>query len=217
MRLRSVNVSLPKTVPYRDGTLTTGIYKEPVAGRVQVHSLHLEGDGQADLVAHGGEFKAIYVYPYEHYATWQHELGRDDFAYGQFGENFTVDGMLETDVHVGDVYRVGTAVVQVTQPRVPCFKLAHKMGIPTFVKTFLKANRSGFYLRVLEEGEVGAGDEFELVRADPMLMSVAEINYVLYFDKDNYESARRALQIDGMSPGWRESFEGILAGAPEAK
>jgi len=185
LKLLCVSVSLPKDIPYRDGTLTTGIYKEPIHERVMLHSLSLEGDGQADLNAHGGFYKAVYVYPHEHYTTWAKELERDDFTFGQFGENFTVEGMLETDVNVGDMYRIGEAIVQVTQPRVPCFKLAHKMGIPTFVKTFLQANRSGFYLRVLEEGTVGAEDDIELIKADPVGMSVAEINHLLYFDKSN--------------------------------
>lgn len=175
-----------------------------------LHSLSIDGDGQADLKSHGGEYKAAYVYPYEHYATWQTELGRGDFAYGQFGENFTVTGMLERDVHIGDVYRIGGALVQVTQPRVPCFKLAFKMGLPDFVKTFLRANRSGFYLRVLEEGEVGAGDEIELVKSDPQSMSVAGINHLLYFDNDNIERAQKALLIEGMSPAWRDSFVDIV-------
>jgi MOSC domain-containing protein YiiM len=210
LKLLSVNVSQPKEIPYRDSTLITSIYKEQINQRIMLHTLSLEGDGQADLKNHGGIYKAVYAYPHEHYATWADELGRDDFTMGQFGENFTVDGMLETDVHVGDMYRIGSALVQVTQPRVPCFKLAHKMGIPTFVKTFLKANRSGFYLRVLEEGEVGAGDDIELVKADPIGMSVAEVNYLLYFDNTNVENAKRALQIDGMAPGWVGSFEEIV-------
>ena len=210
MKLISVNVSQPKEVPYRDGTLLTGIYKEPINTRVMLHSLNLEGDGQADLNAHGGFYKAVYVYPHEHYATWAEELERNDFIYGQFGENFTVEGMLERNVNLGDMYRIGEAIVQVTQPRVPCFKLAHKMGIPSFVKTFLKANRSGFYLRVLEEGTVGAEDDIELIKSDPVGMSVAEINYLLYFDNTNVEQAKRALQIEGMAPGWVNSFEEIV-------
>lgn len=187
MKLLAVSVSQPKEVPYRDGTLVTGIYKELINDRVMLRNLGLDGDGQADLNAHGGIYKAAYVYPDEHYAYWSSELERDDFTFGQFGENFTVEGMLETDVNVGDLYRIGEAIVQVTQPRVPCFKLAHKLGIPSFVKTFLKANRSGFYLRVLEEGTVGAEDDIELIKADPVGMSVAEINYLLYFDNTNVE------------------------------
>lgn len=216
MKLLSVNVSQPKEVPFGKKTLSTGIYKDPINERVMLRTLNLDGDGQADLNAHGGIYKAAYVYPYEHYAYWSQTVDTVEFNYGQFGENFTTEGMLETEINVGDVYRVGKALVQVTQPRVPCFKLAHKMGIPTFVKTFLQANRPGFYLRVIEEGEVGAGDTIELVKADPIGMSVAEINYLLYFDKSNVESAKRALQIDGMSPGWIGSFEDIVAQAERA-
>jgi len=211
MKIRSIQVSKPKYVDYRGDVMSTGIYKEPIEGRVMLRELNLDGDGQADLQAHGGTYKAVYVYPYEHYAYWSAELDRDDLTNGQFGENFTTEGLLETEVNVGDIYRVGGALVQVTQPRVPCFKLAHKMGIPTFVKTFLKANKSGFYLRVLEEGEVGAGDGITLETPDPVGMSVAEMNYLLYFDNKNVEQAERALGIDGMSPGWRGSFESIVA------
>jgi len=211
VKLLSIQISKPKTVPYRDDEMTTGIFKEPIEGRVMLHQLNLDGDGQADLQAHGGIYKAVYVYPHENYGYWADELDRDDLRYGQFGENFTVEGMLETDVNVGDIYRVGDALVQVTQPRVPCYKLAHKMGIPTFVKTFMQANKPGFYLRVLEEGEVGAGDEITLETPDPIGMSVAEMNYLLYFDKKNVENASRALDIEGMSPGWRGSFEAIVA------
>lgn len=211
MNLLSINVSQPKAVPYGDETLITGIYKEPIEGRLKLSFTNLEGDGQADLTNHGGIYKAVYCYPHEHYAYWSRELGRDDLTVGQFGENFTTEGMLETDVHVGDTFRIGTVLVQVTQPRVPCFKLAHKMGIPTFVKTFLKANRSGFYLRVLEEGEVSGGDTIALVQADPVGMSVSEINYLLYFDKSNVDAAKRALEIEGMSPGWYSSFAEIVA------
>jgi len=211
VKLLSIQVSKPKTVPYRNDEMTTGIFKEPIEGRVMLRQLNLDGDGQADLQAHGGIYKAVYVYPHENYAYWADELDRDDLRYGQFGENFTVEGMLEIDVNVGDIYRVGDALVQVTQPRVPCYKLAHKMGIPTFVKTFMQANKPGFYLRVLEEGEVGTGDEITLETPDPVGMSVAEMNYLLYFDKKNVENARRALGIEGMSPGWRGSFEAIVA------
>lgn len=210
MTLLSINVSPPKDVPFGNKTLTTGIYKEPIEGRVMLHTLNLEGDGQADLKAHGGIYKAAYVYAYDHYAFWSNELGRDDFTDGQFGENFTVQGMLDTDVTVGSIYQLGDARVQVTQPRVPCFKLAHKMGIPTFVKTFMQAKRTGFYLRVLEEGEVGAGDTFELVTADPIGMSVTDIFHLLYFDKTNLEQVQRAVQIKGMSPGWYDSFAQLL-------
>ena len=217
MSLLSINVSAPKEVPYEGKTLLTGIYKEPIEGQVMLHTMGLDGDGQADLKAHGGTYKAVYVYSHDHYASWSQELGRDDFSYGQFGENFTVQGMLETDVLIGSIYRLGDVLVQVTQPRVPCFKLAHKMGIPTFVKTFMQSERTGFYLRVLEEGNVRAGDTFELVTPDPVGMSVRDIFYLLYFDKTNIEQVQRAVQIEGMTPSWIESFQEILGSKVESE
>jgi MOSC domain-containing protein YiiM len=211
MKLLSVNVSLPVKVPYRGKTVTTGIFKEPVGGRVMLRTLNLDGDGQADLVGHGGIYKAAYVYSVENHDYWKRELDRPDFAFGQFGENFTVEGMLEDEIHIGDVFRVGGALVEVTQPRVPCFKLGIKMGLPRFVKMFLASCRVGFYLRVLEEGEVGAGDGFERVRTDPERMTVREMCHLLYFDPANLEGARKALRIRALSPGWRQSFEERLA------
>ncbi len=212
-KLLSVNVSLPKEVPYRGETLLTGIYKEPVEGRVMLRTLNLDGDGQADLQAHGGIHKAVYVYPYEHYAPWAHELGRDDFVFGQFGENFTTEGLLEDAVFIGDVYRIGEALVEVTQPRAPCFKLAHKMKLPTFVKTFTRSERAGFYVRVLEEGEVGAGDLIERVHTDAAQMSVKAVFHLLFFDRDNIEQAERAANIPALAPGWRDSFAEIVSRA----
>jgi MOSC domain-containing protein YiiM len=173
--------------------------------------MNLDGDGQADLTAHGGIYKAAYVYSTENYDYWKRELGRTDFAFGQFGENFTVEGMPEDEVHVGDVFRVGGALVEVTQPRVPCYKLGIRMGLPQFVKMFLASCRVGFYLRVLEEGEVGAGDVFDRVRTDPERMSVREICRLLYFDPENLRGAKKALRIRALSPGWRRSFVERLA------
>ena len=147
------------------------------------------------------------MYSIEQYEHWQKELGRDDFRHGQFGENFTVDGMPDDKTHVGDVFRVGNALVQVTQPRVPCYRLGIKMGSPEFTKRFLQSNRVGFYMRVLQEGEVGAGDLIELVETDPQRMTVREMNRLLYFDPKNVEDAKRPLRIDALSPGWRGSFE----------
>ena len=213
MKLLSVNVSLPTEVLYRGKTITTGIFKEPVNGRVMLRTLNLDGDGQADLKGHGGIHKAAYVYSIENYDYWKRELDRTDFGFGQFGENFTVEGMLEDEIHVGDVFRVGNALVEVTQPRVPCYKLGIKMGLPRFVKMFLASCRVGFYLRVLEEGEVGAGDVFHRVKTDPERMTVREICQLLYFDPENLEEARKALRIRALSPGWRQSFEERLAKA----
>lgn len=210
MKLLSVNVSLPKTVSIDGRTYSTGIYKEAVSGRIHLGGLNLAGDGQGDLKNHGGEFQAVYCYPYEHYAYWANQLARDDFAYGQFGENFTTEGLLESEVCVGDTICIGGAVVQVTQPRVPCYKLANKMRIPGFDKTFLRANRSGFYVRVLEEGDVGAGDSIVQMSRDPIGMTVAEINAALYLKKNPHD-AERALKIEALSPGWKRSFEKLLA------
>ena len=212
MKLLSVNVSLPKTVSFGERTYDTGIYKTAVGGPLPLKRLNLAGDGQGDRKNHGGEYQAVYCYPHEHYATWSAELARADFAFGQFGENFTTLGLLEDEVCIGDTFRVGESLVQVTQPRVPCYKLADKMGIPGFDKTFLRANRSGFYVRVLEEGAVEAGDSIALISKDPIGMNVAEVNAALYLDK-SAAAAERALQIDALSPGWKRSFERLLARA----
>jgi MOSC domain-containing protein YiiM len=213
MTLKSVNVSMPKDVVHNGKSVTTGIFKEPVEGRVMLHRLNLDGDGQADLWGHGGAFRAVYVYSFENYAYWARELGRDDFAIAQFGENFTVEGMLEDHIHVGDVFRVGSALVEVSQPRVPCYKLAIKMGIEGFQNQFLASGRMGFYVRVLEEGEVGAGDTIELVKRDPRAMTVRQVNELLYFDKANLKGTAEALDIPALSHGWKGSFEERLAKA----
>ena len=211
MKLLSINVSPPTEVVHNGETLTTGIFKKPVEGRVMLGTLNLDGDGQADLVGHGGIYKAAYAYSIENYEYWRRELGRTDLAFGQFGENFTVEGMTEDEVHIGDVFRVGGAVVEVTQPRVPCYKLGIKMGLRGFEKTFLASCRVGYYLRVSEEGEVGAGDVLDRVGSDPERMTVREICHLLYFDPENLEAARKALRIRALSPGWRQSFEERLA------
>jgi MOSC domain-containing protein YiiM len=211
MKLLSVNVSRPREVAHGSETVTTGIFKEPAEGRVMLGTLNLDGDGQADLVGHGGIYKAAYAYSVENYEYWKRELRREDLAFGQFGENFTVEGMPEDEVHIGDVFRVGGALVEVTQPRVPCYKLALKMGLKGFEKRFLATCRVGFYLRVLEEGEVGAGDGVDRVRIDPERITVREMCHLLYFDPENLEGARKALRIRALSPGWRQSFEQRLA------
>jgi MOSC domain-containing protein YiiM len=213
MRLLAVSVGTPKEVPYvdrkgRQKTTISGIFKSPVDGRVMLRHNNLDGDGQADLEAHGGPDKAVYVYARENYDFWATELGRDDFAEaGQFGENFTVEGMSDEDVCIGDRFRLGGSLVEVTQPRVPCFKLGILMGIDNFQKRFAEQCRTGFYLRVLEEGEVGAGDAIERAGLGAVRMSVRDVMHLLYFEPDNIEGARKALKIDAMSPGWRGSFE----------
>ena len=213
----SVNVSLPKEVTYNGKTISTSIFKEPVNGRVRVNKLNLEGDGQADLLAHGGENRAVYVYSYDNYASWEKELNRDDFKYGQFGENFTVEGMLDEEIHVGDRFKIGSALFEVTQPRVPCYKLAIKMDVEGFYNQILSSGRLGFYFRVIKEGEVGPDDVIEKIYEHPLAMTINEVNSLLYFDKDNYDGLKRALKIKALSPGWKTSFENRLVKADLSK
>jgi MOSC domain-containing protein YiiM len=210
VKIISLNVSRPRQVPYGGKLIRTGIFKEPVGGPRMLRALNLEGDGQADLVAHGGIHKAAYAYTIEHYVYWARELDRDDFQWGQFGENFTVDGMPEEEIHIGDRFRIGEALVEVTQPRVPCAKLGLRMEMATFPKLFHASGRTGFYLRVIEEGQVCAGNMIERVRIDPERMSVREVNHLLHFDRQNLEEIQRALRIPALSPGWRGSFEEII-------
>jgi MOSC domain-containing protein YiiM len=210
MRLISLNVGMPREVTGPNGSVTTGIFKSPISGRITLRRHNLDGDGQADLNVHGGEHKAVYAYPHEHYAYWRDRLNRDDFTFGQFGENLTTEGMLETDIHIGDVYRIGTAVVQVTQPRQPCYKLGIRMSRPEIVKEFLESERSGFYLRVVEEGDLATGDAIELVHADPERVSVQYMNHLRFFDKSNREGIAKALRVEALAPSWREDFETML-------
>lgn len=217
MKLLSVNVSLPKEVTHGRGTVETGIFKLPVTGRLMLRKLNLDGDGQADLMNHGGPHRAVYVYPVENYGYWARELGRGDLGFGQFGENFTVEGLTEDEVCIGDTFRVGETLVQVSQPRPPCFKLGIKMGLPRFPKLFLASGRVGFYLRVLEEGEVGAGDALEPAGGERGRMTVREVSDLLFFDTGNLEGAERALRVGALSPAWRESFEERLREAVSRK
>ena len=210
MRLETLSVAQPREIPGPKRPVATSIYKQPVTGRVMLRRLGLQGNGQADLRNHGGSFRAVYVYDAAHYKYWARELRRDDFAPGQFGENFTVTGMNEADIHIGDVFRIGEALVEVTQPRIPCFKLTLKMGIEGFQETFLKSGRCGFYFRVLEEGMVGAGDGFTPVHRDPDSLSVARVNALLFFDKGDLDGARKAFNIAALSHGWKESFHARL-------
>lgn len=212
MKLVSVNVSLPKEVDFNGQRISTGIFKKPVTGQVRVGRTNLADDGQADLTVHGGEHKAIYVYPHEHYNWWQEQLQRDNFPYGQFGENFTVEGLLEDTVHIGDQFRIGSSVVvQVSQPREPCFKLGIRMGQADFPKQFLASGRVGFYLRVLSEGEIQAGDTIEMIQSDPEKISIQEAWSLMYVDRNNLSNIRRLLTVKALAPQWRSSFEKRLA------
>lgn len=211
MKLISVNVSPPKEIQYKGESVTTGIFKAPVPGRVMLRELNLDGDGQADLTVHGGVHQAVYVYPLEHYDYWKQKLDRQDLPYGQFGENFTVTEMREDQVHIGDIFRIGSAVVQITQPRVPCYKLAIRMNLPQFPKLFMASGRTGFYLRVLHEGEVGAGDAIERIEIAPEKMTVQEIFHLAFRDHDNREALEKVVRVRSLSPGWQSMFAERLA------
>lgn len=211
MKLLSVNVSQLTTVAYKGRSVTTGIFKTPVANRVMVRRMNLDGDRQADLSVHGGADKAVYIYPSEHYATWAQELGRNDLQMGQFGENLTVEGMLEETVHIGDTFRVGGALLEVTQPRVPCYKLGLKMGSAQFPKTFLSSHRTGYYVRVLEEGDVGAGDSIERISTDPERMTIRQAVHLAFFDQENVAMLEKVLRIRALSQEWRGMFQEQLS------
>lgn len=207
MRLVSVNVGRPRPVSYRDGIVSTGIYKESVTGHVWVRRLNLDGDGQADLKVHGGEHKAVYAYPFEHYAFWQRDLGRNDFTHGQFGENLTVEGLIEDAVYIGDVYRIGEALLQVSQPRSPCFKLGIRMGDAQFPARFTAENRTGFYLRVLEEGPVQADDAIRCVERAKDSVSVRDTFRLRHGSGGTRDEYARAARVGALSPSWHAAFE----------
>lgn len=205
MVIRSVNVGRPRPLAVGDRTVLSGIVKEPVSGRVAVDPTNLDGDGQADLTVHGGVDKAVYAYPLEHYAHWRSALGRADLVPGFFGENLTTEGLLEDDVLVGDVLRIGSALLEVSQPRVPCFKLLARMGDPGFAKPFLTSGRVGFYLRVLEPGELGAGDAITRERRGEGALSIRSAT-ALRSDGAGVDDLARAAATPALADVWRESF-----------
>jgi MOSC domain-containing protein YiiM len=218
MKLVSVQIGRPRNVQWHGKLVSTGIYKEPVDGRrIMVHRFNLNGDQQADLTVHGGPDKAIYVYPVEHYVTWAEELERSRFSFGQFGENFTVEGMLEETVCIGDIFRIGKAQFEVTQPRVPCYKLGIKMGSMRFPKRFLASGRTGYYLRVLEEGEVGAGDSIERIKTDRQPMTIQEAVRLAFFEQGDVAMLEKALRIHALSQEWRSLFQEQLAATTSIK
>src|SRR5215218_3429495 len=215
MQLLSVNVGQPREVEWRGRKVLTSIWKSEVPDRRWVSRLNVSGDAQADLAAHGGEHRAIYVYDVSAYRHWERELGRDDFVHGQFGENFTVEGLPDDEVCVGDRYRIGGALFEVTQPRVTCHKLGVRLGEPRMPALFYAHGRPGFYLRVLEEGEVGAGDAIERVAVGPEAMTVREVSALLYLPGHTVRQLKRALAIPALSQGWRGSFEALLEQAEQ--
>jgi MOSC domain-containing protein YiiM len=209
MKLISVNTGLPREVIWHGKSVTTAIYKQPVEGRVALRKLNLDGDRQADLSVHGGEDKAVYGYPIAHYDYWKRELSGGNLSMAIFGENFTTDGLLEASVHLGDQFSVGSAEVVVTQPRLPCYKLGVRFQADDMPKRFLGSGRTGFYLAVTREGEVGAGDEIKVIARDPNAVPVSEITR-LYVTKrygdDDVACVRRALRVAVLPEGWKEYF-----------
>jgi MOSC domain-containing protein YiiM len=202
----SVNVGLPREVLWRGKPITTGIWKEPVAGRVPLRRLNLDGDRQADLRVHGGQDKAVYAYPSEFYELWSRERPELELGPGTFGENLTLEGLLDDDVSVGDRFQIGTAELVVTQPRLPCFKLGLRMGRDEFVTEFLERGLLGFYLAVAREGEVAAGDAIVELQRDPRRFGVTEVARLYAADRDDVETMRLAADHDALPESWREYF-----------
>src|SRR6202789_499201 len=208
-RLLSVNVGVPRDIVWRGMTVHTGVWKDPVRGRCRVGELNLDGDGQGDLAGHGGKWRAVFVYQIESYRHWQDQLRRSDFVYGQFGENFTVEGLPDHGVYIGDRYRIGSALFEVTQPRVTCYRVGIRMAEPAMAALLVSHHRPGFYFRVLEEGEVGAGDEIVKVADGPERVTVADIDALLYLPKPSHEQLERSLRVPALSQGWKTSLTAI--------
>jgi ferredoxin-NADP reductase/MOSC domain-containing protein YiiM len=209
-RLLSVNVGLPRDVTWNRKTVRTAIWKSPVAGRQMVRKLNIVGDGQADLAGHGGEQRAVFVYQMDAYLYWESFLGRKDFIFGQFGENFTVEQLLDNEVCIGDRYRIGDAIFEVTQPRVTCYRVGIRMNEPRMPALLVAHHRPGFYFRVLQEGEVGAGDDIVKIADGPERISVADVDALLYLLGHSREQLERALRIPALSKGWQSSFQAML-------
>jgi ferredoxin-NADP reductase/MOSC domain-containing protein YiiM len=209
-RLLSVNVGLPRDVTWNGKTVRTAVWKSPVTGRRMVRKLDLDGDAQADLAGHGGEQRAVFVYQMDSYHYWESLLGRSDFTFGQFGENFTVEGLPDNEVCIGDRYRIGGAEFEVTQPRVTCYRVGIRMNEPRTPALLVEHHRPGFYFRVLQEGEVGAGDDIVKIADGPEKISVADIDALLYLPGHSREQLQRALQIPALSKGWQSSFQAML-------
>ncbi|GCE31715.1 sulfurase [Dictyobacter alpinus] len=209
-QLLSVNVGLPRDITWHGETVHTAVWKESVQGKQMVRRLNIDGDGQGDLGGHGGEQRAVFVYQTASYRYWEQQLGRNDFVFGQFGENFTIDGLADDEVCIGDRYRIGHALFEVTQPRVTCYRVGIRMDEPRMAALLVAHGRPGFYFRVLEEGEVEAGDEIIKVATSPEHMTVAEINALLYLSGHSREQLERALRIPALSPGWKQSFRSLL-------
>ena len=205
MKLISLNIARPRLALYKGASINTGIFKEPVSGRVALRTLNLDGDRQADLAVHGGPYKAVYAYPSEHYEYWRAELPGTDLPWGMFGENFTTEGLGE-NVHVGDRFRIRSAILMVRQPRMPCYKLAAKFQREDIIERFLRSGRSGFYFSVEHEGEVGVGDSFDLISRNHDGITIAEMNRLFFREKYDRELLQKAVATATLPENWREYF-----------
>lgn len=212
MKLISLNVARPRLAVYQGATINTGIFKKPVSGRIALRKLNLDGDRQADLTVHGGPYKAVYAYPSEHYEYWRRELPKEDLPWAMFGENFTSEGLGEDELHVGDRFRIGSSTLMVRQPRMPCYKLAAKFQRDDMIERFLRSGRSGFYFSVEEEGEVGAGDSFELISRNHDGITIAEMNRLFVMEKYNHDLLQKAIATAALPESWRENFLSRLKG-----
>jgi MOSC domain-containing protein YiiM len=206
-KLISVNVGRPRVVISNGDPVSTGIFKAPAPGRVMLRTLNLDGDGQADLSVHGGPSKAVYVYPSEHYDYWKRELPEIELRWGMFGENFTSAGLSESELNIGDRFRIGSAIVMVTEPRMPCYKLGIRFGRPDIVKRFLASERTGFYFAVLREGDVAAGDPIQLMERREHSLKVSDVTRLYTREKHNSELLHRAIEVEALPESWRSYFQ----------
>jgi MOSC domain-containing protein YiiM len=206
VRVVSLNVGKPREIKWRGRVVTTGIFKDPVTDVRAVRRFNIDGDGQADLTVHGGKDKAIYAYPIEHYDFWRNEWARADYPWGLFGENLSTNGLLEDTVCIGDEFRVGTARLVVTQPRMPCYKLGIRFGDPEIIERFLKSRRPGIYFGIVDEGQIGPGDSIELVSTDPRRLSVVEVLDLILDSSPSEDRLRRALSVPSLADDWRKEF-----------
>ena len=205
-KILSVNVSFPKEIDFEGQKVITGIFKEPIEGRIMLRTLNLDGDKQADLTVHGGPDKAVYEYPIEHYEFWRKVYPDIEMPNGMFGENFTTEGLMEAQVNVGDVFRIGSSKVIATQPRMPCYKLGVKFGRMDVLKKFLASGRSGVYFKVLEEGEVGTGDPIIQIKKDTNRVGISDIVKLFSSDRENIKMMRRAIKVEALPEGWKDYF-----------
>jgi MOSC domain-containing protein YiiM len=211
VKLISLNVATPRLTLYKGATINTGIFKQPVSGPIQLRTLNLDGDRQADLTVHGGPYKAVYAYPSEHYLFWQHEFPDMNLPHGMFGENFTTEGLSESELHIGDRLQIGASIVMVRQPRVPCYKLAAKFQRDDILERFLHSGRSGFYFSVEQEGTVNTDDSFEFLSRDQSAVTIGEMNRLFAKEKYNHSLLEKALTTPALPQDWRDYFSQRLA------